>query len=233
MNFAFYLLLIFAATLAGGMLPLFFKQAKRFVSRAVFFAAGILVGTGLFHLLPESIEIVGTGTGLPILIGFAVFYIPQKFMFTHPCGEDDCGFHKLGLLAFIGIAFHSFTDGIGVGAVAGKPEIHVVTAAIMSHKIPAALALSLILTGAGYTARKTGLYVCLFSLAAPLGAVATLFFLQKSGDYWLGMALGFSAGNFLAIAGSDLVRRLHEKHQEHRVQHLIFLALGCLVSLIA
>jgi len=232
MDFVFYLLLIFAVTLAGGLLPLFFKQTKRFVSRAVFFAAGILVGAGLFHLLPESIDILGSETGLPILIGFAVFYIPQKFMFTHPCGEDDCGFHKLGLLAFIGIAFHSLTDGIGVGAVAGKPEIQVVTAAIISHKMPAALALSFILTGAGYTVKKAGLYICLFALAAPLGAVATLLFLQKSGDYWLGMALGFSVGNFLAIAGSDLVRKLHERHQEHRVQHLIFLALGCLVSLI-
>lgn len=232
MTFYLYILLILVGTLAGGLLPLTLLESKRFTHLAVSFAAGILIGTALFHLLPESIEAVGETTGVAILAGFAVFYIPQKFMLAHPCEEGDCDFHKLGLFAFIGIGFHAFIDGLAVGASYDLPSINIIAGAIIAHKIPAALALALLLMAAEFNKSRIALLILLFSLATPIGAVLTKFSLSGAGTEWLGYILGFSAGNFLAIAGSDLLRRLHDHDQKNKLARLALLVAGCSLPLL-
>jgi zinc transporter ZupT len=232
MNFHLYILLILFGTLIGGLLPLAVIESRRYLSLAVSFAAGVLIGTALFHLLPESIELIGKSTGLSILTGFAVFYLPQKFMLTHPCEEGDCDFHKLGLLAFIGIGFHAIIDGLAVGAAHDLPNINVIAGAVMAHKIPAALALALLLMAAEFDKRRIAVFVLLFSLATPAGALSTKLFVSGAEPDWLGHLLGFSAGNFLAIAGSDLLRRLHDHDQKNRFVRLALLVAGCSLSLL-
>ncbi len=230
MDFYLSLLVILGITLAGGLLPLSAKKTDKFIPLAVFFAAGILIGTSLFHLLPESIEILGAKTGWPILLGFAIFYIPQKFMLTHPCEEGDCDFHQLGMMAFFGIAFHAFTDGIGIGAIAEKPDLYMVATAVTAHKVPAALALTLMLLGAGFHKRKVAVFAVLFSLATPIGAVSTKLLLGGADERWLGIAIGFSVGSFIAIGSSDLLRRLHRHHEDDRILKLALIFIGCTIS---
>jgi len=232
MNFQLYLLLIFGGTLLGGLIPLAVIDSKKYISLAVSFAAGILIGTALFHLLPEAIEAVGKSTGFLILAGFAVFYIPQKFMLTHPCEEGDCDFHKLGLLAFIGIGFHSVIDGLAVGAAYDLPNISMIAGAVMAHKIPASLALALLLMAAEFDKKRIAFFILLFSLATPAGAISAKLFISGAETKWLGYILGFSVGNFLAIAGSDLLRRLHDHDQKNSLARLALLIAGCSLSLL-
>jgi len=191
-----------------------------------------LVGTGLFHLLPESIELVGASTGMAILVGFAVFYLPQKFVLTHPCDDEECDFHRLGLLAFFGIAFHALTDGVGIGAVGDKPELVIVSFAVMMHKVPASVALVSMLIGSGYARKSSFFFLTIFSVATPLGAIITTYLAGADNSYLLGMATGFSVGNFLAIAGSDLLRRLHEREAKGKLIRIGAVGLGCLLAFI-
>jgi len=232
MDFYQYLIMIFLVTLAGGLIPLGFAKTKGFIAMAVYFAAGVLIGTSLFSLLPESIEILGERTGYSILAGFAIFYLPQKFMLTHPCEEDDCDFHSLGMMAFIGIAFHALTDGIAIGSVSEMPAINIVVEAVMSHKIPASLALSLMLIAAGIKKQKVVGLMILFAMATPVGAILTKLSLSISNPDLLGHALGFSTGNFLAIAGSDILRRLHQKQRANLYLRLALLTIGCCLPLL-
>lgn len=232
MNFYIYVILIFIATLAGGLLPLAVIESRRYIYLAVSFAAGILIGTALFHLLPEAVEITGNSIGYTILAGFAVFYLPQKFMLTHPCEEGDCDFHKLGVLAFIGLGFHATIDGIAVGAGYDLPGLQIIAGAVISHKIPAALALALLLMAAEFEKRRIAILILLFSLATPIGALTTKLLVTGAEKEWFGYILGFSAGNFLAIAGSDLLRRLHDHDQKNTFARIAFLVAGCSLSLI-
>jgi len=233
MNFYSYLIAIFFVTFAGGLIPLRFAKTKSFIAMAVYFAAGVLIGTSLFSLLPESIEILGRMTGYSILAGFAIFYLPQKFMLTHPCEEEDCDFHSLGVMAFIGIAFHAFTDGIAIGSVSEIDDFKVVVGAVMAHKIPASLALSLMLIASGMGRGKIVLLMALFALATPFGAAITRLFLSDTGSNELiGHALGFSTGNFLAIAGSDVLRRLHQQQRSNLTVRLALLIIGCFLPLL-
>ncbi len=233
MSFNIYLALVFVAALAGGLIPLKYGGSKKILSLAVSFAGGVLVGTALFHLLPESIKILGGATGVPILLGFALFYIPQKFVLIHPCEEEDCDFHTLGVLAYVGITFHALIDGVGVGAASEVPEIGtMITTAVMVHKFPASLALSFLLIVAGMKRGTIGVMALFFAFATPVGAVITKGFLGHAEVSWLGYAMGLSTGNFLAIAGSDLLRRMHDPKHTDRAMRLAFLFLGLGVSLL-
>ena len=233
MNLGLYLFAIFLITLACGILPLLLPSAKGLLSPAVAFAAGLLTGSALFHLLPESMMIMGPRTGWPLLVGFAVFYLPQKFVMTHPCEEENCDFHKLGVLAFIGISLHAMVDGISLGAAYRLPEaIHIVAAAVTFHKIPAAVALSFLLLASGMKRGRIAVLIFIFALAAPLGGIITNHFLLQSGKTWMGWALGLSAGNFLAIAGGDLFRRIHERDKFGSGKRIAFVILGFAVSIL-
>lgn len=233
MNLSSYLLAIFLITLACGILPLLLPRSRELLSPAVAFAAGLLTGSALFHLLPESMKIVGPQTGWPLLLGFAIFYLPQKFMMTHPCEEEDCDFHKLGILAFIGISFHAMVDGISIGAAYRLPDaINIVAAAVTFHKIPAAVALSFLLLASGMERGRITVLIFIFALAAPVGAITTKLFLLQGGQTWMGWALGISAGNFLAIAGGDLFRHIHERDQFGSAKKIAFIVFGFAVSLL-
>ncbi|GMT42535.1 MAG: hypothetical protein IEMM0002_0946 [bacterium] len=231
MGFGLYLSSIFLITFMGGTLPLMFSASRKALYPAVSLAAGLLVGTALFQLLPASMWIVGAKTGWPILAGFAIFYLPQKFILTHPCDEEDCDFHTLGILAFVGITLHAFVDGVGLGAVNDIPEMRpIVAAAVASHKIPAALALAILLKTAGIGNRSAVAYIALFAVATPLGALVTGQTLKSAETEWIGWALGFSTGNFLAIAGSDLLRRLHKKNNSGKFWRILLLFIGVAIG---
>lgn len=233
MNLGLLLAVIFSITLMGGLLPLLLIQSRKLFSPAVAFAAGLLVGTALFHLLPHSIELLGAQTGWPIFLGFIIFYLPQKYMMVHPCEEEDCDYHSLGLLAFIGIAFHAVVDGIGVGAAYSFPDtVGVVAAAVTMHKVSASVALSFLLLASGMERGRIVRLLVLFALATPLGAIATKTVLIETNQEWMGWALGFAAGNFLAIAGSDLFRHIHQEDRFGRTKRIAFIFLGFAVSLL-
>lgn len=233
MSLGLLLAVIFSITLMGGLLPLLLIQSRKLFSPAVAFAAGLLVGTALFHLLPHAIPILGARIGWPIVLGFIIFYLPQKYMMVHPCEEEDCDYHSLGLLAFIGIAFHAVVDGIGVGAAYSFPEtVGVVVAAVTMHKVSASVALSFLLLASGMERGRVITLLVLFALATPLGAIATKTVLIETNREWMGWALGFATGNFLAIAGSDLFRHIHQKDQFGRTKRIAFIFFGFVVSLL-
>jgi zinc transporter 9 len=113
----------------------------------------------------------------------------------------------------IGLVIHSFADGIALGASTAAPTSPslVVFAAILLHKAPAAFGLSAALLKRGLGKRPARAHVLLFSLAAPLGAVATWFAIAalaarrnvdvgpspEGSAFWTGVALTFSGGTFL------------------------------------
>jgi len=232
MNFYTSLAAICLVSVVAGLLPLLYHKVHDIIPYFISFASGILISAALFKLLPESIEIIGKFTGFPMLIGFIVFYFPQKYVITDACDIDSSELSRLGLLTFLGIGFHSFTDGIGVGAAdAGKILSHI-SFAVTAHKVPDALALSIILISLGIKKSRVVLYLVLFSFTTPLGALLTHSLLTVNSMEWVGYATGFSAGNFLAIAFGDILKKINEKKPSQRWIRTALLLLGCMVSLI-
>ncbi|BGP24307.1 zipmetalion transporter [Rhodotorula toruloides] len=136
----------------------------------------------------------------------------------------------------IGLLAHSLADGVSLGAsslptssssVADSPSSSsslqlVVFVAIMLHKAPTAFALSSILSSSPATSRAfVRRALIIFSLAAPLGALATYTLLSllsthaagsSNTGWWTGLALVFSGGTFLFVA-THVVREQEKKHE--------------------
>ncbi|MGR3301796.1 MAG: ZIP family metal transporter [Candidatus Scalindua sp.] len=228
-TFLWYLLLIFAISIIGGLLPLVKSWSKDTFRLIISFGAGVLFGTCFFHMLPAITPSLGSNVGLPIIIGFFIIYIMEKFIMVHSCDEDACDFHTIGISAFFGISFHSLIDGLSMGAGFIVKDIGLmIFLAIMVHKFPSALSLTGILVQGGYKKAKIIKLVTIFALTTPIGAVIAYFVLNNLHENTLAWAIGISAGTFLYIASGDLLPFVHQ-HNPRKYYNLASLLLGLLL----
>src|SRR3954454_4466051 len=52
---AYYCALILVASIAGGMIPVWFQITHRWMQFAVSFVAGVMLGIGVLHMLPHAL----------------------------------------------------------------------------------------------------------------------------------------------------------------------------------
>lgn len=107
-----------------------------------------------------------------------------------------------------GLVIHAAADGIALGASSSNTGLSfIIFLAIMVHKAPASFGLTSVLLKQGLTSRAARAHLLVFSLAAPVGALATFLFVRVIGSgpsedamisQWrTGVLLLFSAGTFL------------------------------------
>jgi zinc and cadmium transporter len=136
----------------------------------------------------------------------------------------------MGIPAFLGISLHSLLDGVALGAGLIIPQLGpVVLLAVIIHKMPDGISISSILLSAGWNRRTVGLLNLLFSLTTPVGALIAYFSLSAVAAESVAVAIGISAGTFLAIATADILPQVH-RIEERNPMTLIFLLGGLAVS---
>jgi zinc and cadmium transporter len=195
------------------------------------FCAGILLGAVFFHILPEISPVLGSKLGYPIMVGFFLIFLLEKFIMVHPCEEGECDYHKIGVAAYVGIGIHSLLEGVAIGAGHLMNLSLVIIMAVTLHKFPAALALSSILVKSGeYSRNKILISMVIFALATPLGAILSGHILKGLDEYVVVTALGVTAGTFLFISIGDLLPTVYEEH-EKGYKNLASLCLGILVMI--
>ncbi|MDP6461485.1 MAG: ZIP family metal transporter, partial [Gemmatimonadota bacterium] len=122
-------------TLAGGLAPLAREWPRATLRLLLAFGTGVLLGAAFTHMIPEAVGLLGPDVGPPVLAGFLLIYVLERFVMVHPCEEEGCAFHRMGVAAFIGITVHSLIDGLALGAAVAIPELSwAVAAAIILHK---------------------------------------------------------------------------------------------------
>jgi zinc and cadmium transporter len=227
---AVYLVLIFGISLAGGAAPLIRTWSRENLTLLVSAGAGVLLGAAFVHMVPLTAEGLGRAAGFPILAGFLAIFILEQFFLVDPCEEVGCEMHNFGFAAFLGITFHSLIDGVAVGSSLVVPSLAPpVLLAIILHKIPAAFSLCSILLLAGYSRSRALLHICGFSTATPIGAILSFLFLRGLSEEVICIAIGVSAGSFLAIATSNLLPQTH-RQGVRRGRSLAFLLAGIAVA---
>jgi zinc transporter ZupT len=164
-------------------------------------------------------------TYLFVLIGFGCFYFIEQYIMLHSCPEPDCEFHEIGKLAFLGISFHTFIDGIAMGAgFALSEQLGVlITLAILVHKAPTGFSLSSIMINGGYKRGEIIRFLIIFSLMVPIGAILSNYVLSGVQSIVVESAIAFSAGTFLYIGIGDL---LPEAHKTRRMSIVVAVLIG-------
>jgi len=225
-----YLPTVIFISLVGGFLPLLRKLSQRALALLLSFSAGVLLGAVFFHMLPEIGRVLTDNLGWPVLSGFVLIFVMERFVFVHACEELDCDIHQMGIPAFLGISLHSLLDGIALGAGLILPQLGpVVLLAVIIHKMPDSISISSLLLSAGWQRKQVSVLNILFSLTTPIGAIVAYLFFRALSPENIAVAIGISAGTFLAIATADILPQVHRIEQRNPMT-LVFLVLGLSVS---
>ena len=189
---------------------------KHWLIPFVSLSAGTMLGAVFLHMIPEMAE---NQTSLRLqlgilLAGIAGSFIIEKLIHWRHCHDINCksNIHPVGMINVIGDAIHNFLDGILIAGsfMVSIPVGVATTTAVVLHEIPQEIGDFAVLLYSGYSKRKALLLNVLSALTAFIGAglvLATSNTVPHIETYLLPLA----AGNFLYIAGVDLIPELHKE----------------------
>jgi zinc transporter ZupT len=204
-------------TFLGGSLPLLKKELKaNHLSWLIALSAGILLSTGLNHMVAESIEEAGRESIVAISIGFVLLFLMARFAMVHACGEEECPTHTFSGIALAGMGFHSFLDGFAI-AVSMESSLslgYIVVLGVLMHRLPTGISIATILLANRYNRENAFILLTLIGLTAVVGALFGSLIPFESARL-LGMGVGFSAGVFIYIATADLLPMVHVKKGDY------------------
>ncbi len=231
-----FIALTLESAVAFGAVALFFTRLHgKWLLRLVSFAAGVLLANAFLHLLPEAFE----ADSMPsekifagVLLGIIASFVLEKVIHWRHCHDDHCDMHHTaGTMVMVGDAVHNVFDGIIIaGSFLADPILGVITTlAVLAHELPQELGDAAVLMHSGYTKSAALFWNFLTSLASFLGAVL-VFVLQDTAPGFIAVLLPLTVGNFLYIAGVDLLPILHrEKSLKEALLQLLWMLLGVLV----
>lgn len=208
-------------SLVGGILLLarekFALKISHFLAS---FAAGTLLGTVFFDLLPEAAEAEGGGVNIFFwaLAGILIFFLLERFIHHHDHhdhGTNHDDKRSVVALIVIGDSLHNFIDGVAMAAtfLVSIPLGVVTSLAVAAHEIPQEIADFGLMLNKGVN-RKRVLLLNLFSaMIALVGAVLT-YLAKDSIQGLLPVILSLTSGFFIYIAVANLIPEIHLQERE-------------------
>jgi zinc and cadmium transporter len=233
-----------AATFAGMYLVLAREEwSRRYSAVLVSLSAGVLLGVGFLHILPESMEL-NTRAPLFVLLAFVMFYFLEHHLLIHAgheeqhhinlnvddCHDDCCPHpHPMGWVAFIGMGLHSVIDGMIIGTsfeVSGDLGL-LAALGVIAHEVSEGIAMIAILLHYGWTRKKAIQLTSFVALATPGAAILTYALVNNLSESLLGALLAVAGGSFIYIAASDLIP---ESHRSRGLSASLALCVGILFA---
>jgi len=192
------------------------ENLKKILLYLVSFSAGGLFGHAFIHMIPEAVGENGFGlqVSLYILSGIITSFIVEKFLqWRHchiPTSEEHP--HSFAYMNLFGDAVHNFIDGLIIGGsyLASIPLGVATTLAVVFHEIPQEIGDFGVLVYGGFNKSRALFFNFSTALTAIFGAIVALslgFFIQD----FIPFLIPFAAGNFIYIAGSDLIPELRKE----------------------
>ena len=208
-------LVMCAVALVGGVTLTLSERTMRSLRRPmVALAAGSLLGASFFHVLPAALNAMGNRTAAWawVAAGFVLLFVLEQFLQWHQCRrvKPDPRTPRTWLL-LLADGLHHCLCGLSVGgAFAADARLGgVAFFAAAAHEVPQQLGNFGVLIDGGWDARR--------ALAANAAASCTFLvggLVAWAGVHRLDLNVGFllalGAGNFLYVAGSDLIPQIRQ-----------------------
>jgi len=138
-----------ASDLLSGWFALGVRADKIQPRYVIAFASGVLLAVTFFEILPQANL---KSDALFLGLGFITFYVLEKLVMIHACGESECETHEIGPVAVLGMALDNVVDGAGitVGYIIDPLLGLAITIAVVFHEIPQGMASALIMREAKF-----------------------------------------------------------------------------------
>lgn len=214
-NIIFFTFLGSLLSLVGGVLLLWKRNITERISHLLIsFAAGTLLATAFFDLLPEAstkieLKLVLTYT----LLGFLGFFVLERFIhWIHPHDHEEKNERRSVPLILIGGSLHKFMDGMAIAAtfLVSFPLGVITSMAVAFHEIPREIGDFAIMIRRGYKSQRVILLNFIGAISAVLGAVLVYIF-GKEFESLLPFLIAITGGFFVYISASALIPEIHEK----------------------
>lgn len=194
----------FAVTLLSGLGALYLRNHKAMVFA---FCSGALIGSAIILVLPDARQLLEQSTSalsadlvwLACALGFLCFYFFERG--AHAAQSARIA----GLGGVIGLATHSFFDGvvIGQGFRAGEDIGLALAAAVLLHKLADGVSAVGVMLGTEHNVRETTTMLVITAVAPVLGAVAQSALVLPTSI--LALMLAWFAGMFLYLGANRLL----------------------------
>jgi zinc and cadmium transporter len=190
------------------------ERMHRLTHHLVGFAAGVLLGTSFFHIIPEIAEqeddLLVSNPFVWILVGVILSFLLERFIHWHHCDKETCTVRPAGYVNLWGDALHNFADGIIIAA-AYLTDLRlgfITTIAVLFHEIPQELGDFAVLLHSGFGRTKALRYNFISATAAIAGALIAFVALPIV-HTMTPVVVAIAGGSFLYIALADLMPEMH------------------------
>jgi zinc and cadmium transporter len=235
---AFTASLMAAAFTSAGIYTIrrFEQWAQQKITYFICFAAGVLISASFLHIIPRSFEL-NSQAPLCLLLGYVGLHVFNHFVTAYVCERwpNQLAANQqrpLGLVALVGIGFHSLIDGViySVAYTVSPLTGLLATTGMVFHEFPEGIITYLLLLRSGFSQRKALVLSFLAAaLSTPVGMLVSYPLMTYISPSCLGALLAASAGALVYVGATHL---LPQAEQEPRKYSLIALAAGILVAVV-
>lgn len=242
----YILLFTFIGSIGALVIGIIFLSREKFALKIshflASFAAGVLLGTAFFDLLPEALR-EGEKAGIDIfpwaLFGIILFFLLERFIhwFHHhdEFHEDEQESKSILPLIIFGDTMHNFIDGIVIAAtfMVSVPLGIATSLSVFAHEVPQEIGDFGLMLHRGLRPKQIILVNILSAAVAFIGAIIT-YLLGNILEGYIPMLLAVTAGFFIYIASSDLIPEIHhEKRKGFALIESLLLIAGVVVTAIS
>jgi zinc and cadmium transporter len=195
------------------------------------FAAGVLLAASFLHLVPKSFALAPRAP-FYLLGGYLLVYLFNRFITAYVCDKPTTADYAIGLVPMLGIAFHSFVDGVVYSITFSVSLFTGVLAAtgMVLHEFPEGIVTYLLLVRSGFRERTAAVLAFLAAaLTTPLGMLASYPIIREISQRLLGDVFSLAAGALVYVGATHLLPRAE---QEPRRYSLVALGAGVVVALV-
>jgi zinc transporter ZupT len=194
------------------------------------FAAGVLISVSFLHILPRALGLSAYAPAC-LLGGYLLMHLFNRFVTAFVCDRPATKDYAIGLVPMMGIALHSFIDGIIYSVTFSVSAFTGALAAIgmILHEFPEGVFTYVLMLRGGFSERKAAWGAILAaSLTTPLGTLATYPIVSRIEPPVLAALLATSAGALIYVGATHLLPTAERDAQRYS---LVALGLGVLVAI--
>jgi len=188
--------------------------ARRHLAAFSGFAAGVLIGAALLHIIPHSMEMTGIAP-VAFLAGYLFFYVLDTAFAGERAkaeGRKDNG-RALGfvIVPLLGVGLHSFVDGVLYSITFSVSALTGILTAVgtVLHEFPEGIiAYVLLIRGGVRPERAFWIALVAVGLTTPAGLLISYPFISAVPETTLGMLLAVSGGGLLYVGATHLLPSL-------------------------
>lgn len=226
---------VFVGALFGGTLPMRWHMRDvpgNLLGRSNALAAGMFLGIGMVHMLPEADELWRPVVDYPMAALLAavafllVLFFEHVMLPPHRHGvvegiehgstelTDELGAHAgrsefYAYTLLIALAVHSLISGVALGAQTEAAGAFVILIALVAHKASEGLGLGVSLVRNGVPADRATILLIGFAATTPLGiwlgSVASESLSSQGSQLFSATFVSLAAGTFIYIASLDII----------------------------